>query len=67
MSNIERNKAKPIRPNKIFGLIYFQRDYKEVVFSSKQMAEKHYNKEKTKYIDKLYVEQFFPEYEALKK
>jgi hypothetical protein len=50
VSNIERNKATPIRPDKIFGLIFFQRNYDEVIFSATQNAESDFKIKKTKQI-----------------
>ena len=38
-SQIEKNKQRPINPQKIFGMIFFQRSYDEVIQTKKDMIE----------------------------
>lgn len=40
-SLIEKNKTQPIKPTKIFGFIFFQRFYNEVVVSKRDLALQH--------------------------
>ena len=47
-SQIEKNKQRPINPQKIFGLILFQRSYDEVVQNKKELIEMKYAEEKAK-------------------
>ncbi len=42
-SQIEKNKQRPVNPQRIYGFIFFQRYYDEVLQTKRDVAKQKYN------------------------